>query len=1397
MNVSLRVLLFALFFPFCAFAAPGENPYPFMSDEATIPAALLVWRPWVISRIPQFHCPLVASRRVCSWPGEIVYTLTEKEARFSLDVTVMDDDAIRLPTLASSPVHDLRILSKADNRVIAPLYQDDGSLLLSRGSYRIYGALALATSTDTLPIRPEYGLFRVVSPTKESPLSLDRSESLLTLSRSSLRQSTSTLSMKVYRHIIDSHPVKIETRILLKVSGPSRSVAIGNVVLQGSTPLTIETPLPHQLGSDGVLSLQVVPGDHVVTLHAAAPQPYSSIVLPLPSLKEWPSEEIIVWDAPPQERIVEIEGGTTASPELVSLPKEWAKGAPYIVAAGGSLALKERSRGEIAKKGDGITMDREIWLDFSGNGLTFRDSFFGWLGTSHRLNALPVLSLTRATGGDTATSPLLVAQDPFSGETGVEVRSPSLNIQAVSRMARTTVLPVSGWNHTLASFNARLWLPPSWKLLWTSDTISAPQSWVSSWSLLELFLSILVIVATYHFFGGPCALLVLCGVFINQGEFLAPRFLFVHLILLAAWQRVLSKSGSFLYKLVTALLTITFIAWTSQSVAFMKLQLTQLLFPQLESGTRYRTSYQELASLIDASFLTWPLLLFGVAYLLYFGHSLWSAKSFLQRLGRLIGGALIGVFLLVVLTTYSVRFYGFQTAGSYTPAAPLRSFSGTPYNEDRGGDLAFSPSKMDDKIYQQQKGKTFQSGASLPEWRWKSYDLRAQGAVYPDDTFSLVLLPPWATRALCLLRLLIVTLLGWIIFRRIGLKIPRLTPSHGALAVMMFAPSFASAQFPPTTLLEELERSVKAHECKSSRCATISEGHLRLDVSTFELTLRVSSQGRSAISLPGPLALITPSSVKVNNQESRILRRTDDDFLQVQLEHGESTLLVQGSLPQEEDAFSIQLRDKPLYFTTTSTSWLIEGVSSTGVPNESLRVTSLDPKNASTLIRTNPISLPQWIRAERRIVASDDLVVTTRVERQGNLATPLTTSIPLVPGEQVLSSSIRVIDTPQGKEASLSFPSTTSVLEFQSALPPTRSLRLTASTRERFSEEWLIACSSVVHCVPSGLPSLSGILNGSHAFRWLPFPGESIELSITPLPALPGDVVTVDNINHSISWAAATLEGTIRARLRVTEQKTLTLSLPKDATVLTISVDGTPHPISENASPLLFNPGSHFLEANYSVPTTFARREVVPEVSLGIPVHNLTVTIEPGTARWLLFTGGGSWGPAVLIWSKILFIALFCVAASSLGYIPVSLIGSLLLAVGLSTLPLIVIAFPLTWLFILGLWPSLPLATKEKMNVSTKYIVIICSTIGALVSFYAIVRIGLLLHPPMLIAGNQSTASLLRWTFDYAPSSLPRPWVLSTSLFWWRTFALIWSLWLVLALIRWMKRTTGILKEVR
>jgi small-conductance mechanosensitive channel len=126
-----------------------------------------------------------------------------------------------------------------------------------------------------------------------------------------------------------------------------------------------------------------------------------------------------------------------------------------------------------------------------------------------------------------------------------------------------------------------------------------------------------------------------------------------------------------------------------------------------------------------------------------------------------------------------------------------------------------------------------------------------------------------------------------------------------------------------------------------------------------------------------------------------------------------------------------------------------------------------------------------------------------------------------------------------------------------------------------------------------------------------------------------------------------------------------------------------------------------------------------------------------------------------------------------------------LLLIGLSQIPIAMACVVIAWLMALGYRQKQSYADVNTFNLVQ--ILLIALTLASLAILFIAVEQGLLGSPDMQIAGNQSTAFKLNWYQDRSPSVLPTASVVSLPLMSYRIMMLIWSLWLAISLLNWLK----------
>ncbi len=348
------------------------------------------------------------------------------------------------------------------------------------------------------------------------------------------------LEVLVYRRVVDSIPLQLETRLVLRVAGRAREIALGPVSPEGFVPLALAGDLPARLESDGRLRVQLRPGEHTVAIHARHEGPVAALSTPSRVDTPWAAEEVWVFDARPELRIAAVEGVAAIDPNQTGLPPEWQQLPAYLLRPGDTLQLAERRRGD-PDPADHLSLDRTLWLDFDGAGLTFRDTIQGRLRRTSRLEMPEPSRLGRAVVGG---RDWFLTQLGDGGATGVEIPPGDVTLEAEGRVenAETRALPAVGWSNGFDQLSGRLLLPPGWSLLHAFGVDRASPTWVTSWTLLDFFLVLIAASAAARLWGAAWGALALATLALTWVEPAAPRWVWLGALAGEALVRVL-RSG--------------------------------------------------------------------------------------------------------------------------------------------------------------------------------------------------------------------------------------------------------------------------------------------------------------------------------------------------------------------------------------------------------------------------------------------------------------------------------------------------------------------------------------------------------------------------------------------------------------------------------------------------------------------------------------------------------------------------------------------------------------------------------------------------------------------------------------------------------------------------------------
>ncbi|HEX5305982.1 MAG TPA: hypothetical protein VFW82_07850, partial [Dyella sp.] len=455
-----------------------------------IPPALRDWQGWVLHDVPEQACPLLNSpgaandARQCAWPGRLALQADAAGAHFTLQVRLDAPGWVALP----GDAHDWPQQVHVDGQLQPVLaHREQPSLRLGAGGHRVEGAISWATRPSTLALPPSIAL--VDLSIDGVPVEhIERNGNRLTLGEAAAAaRAADALSLRVYRQLVDGLPPTLETRLQINVAGTAREQLLGPALPAGFVATALSGDLPARLESDGRLRVQLRPGQWTITLDARATTPLAGVTWKPPGAP-WPAQEVWSYADDTDLRGTRVEGqGVDAS--RAGVPADWLSFPAFAVDASHGLAVIEGNRGDQGGQGDQLQLQRELWLDFDGRGLSAVDRLTGTLRHHQRLDVGAPWQLQRAEQGG---QPLLISQGK-DGRSGVELRQQALDLRAGLRVAsHGGSLPSGGWQIPLEGIDASLHLPPGYRLVGARGVDRSPDSWIAQWTLLDLFVVALI-----------------------------------------------------------------------------------------------------------------------------------------------------------------------------------------------------------------------------------------------------------------------------------------------------------------------------------------------------------------------------------------------------------------------------------------------------------------------------------------------------------------------------------------------------------------------------------------------------------------------------------------------------------------------------------------------------------------------------------------------------------------------------------------------------------------------------------------------------------------------------------------------------------------------------------------
>jgi len=1312
---------------------------PLIAAEVVVPPDLQPWQSWVLHGEEFRRCPFLtgntsadASAFQCTWPERLVLDLDARGGRFTQRWQVFAESWVSLPGNLEHWPRDVRV-----NGARAAVTARHGvpQVWLTAGNYTLSGGFGWSRRPESLAVPSQTGIV-TLTVDGQPIVQPERPGTTVWLGKRRSAAEQPQMELQVYRLVTDDIPVILTTRIRLQASGEAREELLAPVLPADFTPMSLTTVLPARLEPDGRLRVQIRAGSWEITLTARGPAVAGSLRRPRGE-GPWAREEIWSFASVDRLRIAAVEGVEAIDPAQANVPQEWQQFPSYRLTAEAELKIVERSRGLSAADDNRLQLNREIWLDFTHEGYTAMDVIGGEMRQGWRLDVVAPYRLMSAQAGGES---LLVTEGATSGATGIELRSPYVDVTAVSRVEAGSAMPASGWQSRFTNVRGTLNLPPGHRLLAAIGADDAPSAWIERWRLLDMFLVLIASLAIGKLLGWRMVALALPALALTHHDSGGMIWLWVNLVIAMVLAREAPEGR--LRTLASIYRGVAAVALLVMLIPFAANQARLAIYPQLDVA-----DYEIILPRAAAVKMDVP------------AEAPVSAPEFARPSASSMEMAPGDSRLQEVTVTGSIVSRGLSQAQVMQRYAP---------------------------------GTLMQTGPGIPEWHFVSHDYSWSGPVDPGQQLRFVIATPfwlslWRLAGIVLLAALLVASVrfayGW---PRQLPRFPRFGTGAAAMIVFvaMLAPTASRAESPDAALLNELKaRLTRAPECAPA-CAEVTAARVVANPQSLAIDLDVSALISVAIPVPAAPGRWEPETISVDGQTNGVLYRDAQQRLWVPLRPGAHDLRLTGRIVAAESV-QIVFPQQPRIVEARGEGWEISGVNDGRLLTNTLELLRKGTAGPATRLEAS-MQFPPFVRVTRNVQLGLDWTARTVVERIAPQSGSFTVVVPLLTGESVLTENIEA--RPDGTVLA-AMPAGESAVQWDSGLARGETLQISVPDGASYAEVWSFNVSPQWSVQFEGTPAVLplNLESAEWSYEFHPRSGESLTLRITRPQAVEGATLAFDGVELKAEIGKRSTNASLELRYRSTQGGRHVLRLPGDARVSSVTVDGRSIPIrpQNGELPISLSPGSYVLDIDWQSDTGVAVWSRVPAVDVGNPVSNIRTQLTLPADRWSLYAFGPGIGPAILFWSELLVFVVLAVLLGRLSYSPLKTQEWLLLGLGLSTFSWGVLLLFAAWMFVMR-WRSSWQGAVSRVNFNTIQLTLAVLSAIALICLVSAIPFGLLASPDMRVQGLSSSSYAFNWFVDLAPGALPQPGVISVSLWWYKLAMLAWALWLSFALLRWL-----------
>ena len=1309
-----------------------------------IPSALEPWQDWVLHNQEEKLCPSTFNtslRLTCSWPSRLEISASDGDGTFSQEWEIYAPTHVPLP--GNSKTWPLSVSIAGKN---IPVMDRGGSpsVFLPVGRHLIKGRWTWDTMPNTLVVPRKTGIVNlqlngnaVAHPKRDQDGSL-----WLQTTSPGARSQSDQITLRVFRLVEDRIPTFLRTRIQLDVSGRGREINLGQPLPPGFMAYAITSDIPVRLDENGQLYAQVRAGSWKISLISRAGSVVSDLTLHDPG-GEWPQTEL--WSYSPYRSLRSVTPGGMASvdPSQTEIPADWQNYPGFLANSGNTLKLEEKARGINVLTPEQLDVERALWLDFDGQGWTFRDHISGEVQRNQRLTMSAPYQPGRIHTEDGDQLITVVTNESGNPLPGTELRNKYVEMTAEGRIETPSrAMSAAGWTSTLDDLDITLHLPPGYFLFGALGPDSVSGDWMHTWRLWDFFLVLLISLGAGKLWGRSYGFLALATlVFMHRMDGMS-HFLWIPPMALLALNRVLpsGKLAGFTKGAYRLMLIVLVLA----AIPFAIKQTQALLFPGLSfQNNAFNSSNQS-----DYSF---PMSMKKAAEAPTRVENMVELEEIVGQQGNFVDGP--------------------QKVGS-----------------GRSQYLNFiKEDAVDSKV---------QTGPGMPQWQGKhayaywadhSATLSWSGPVNSTENLRLWVFPPALQALVIVVRLVLLVALLMVVCN-IKLSLPKsnkaLKQSTQVLlllllpGILLLAPNTARAQDTPSPqLLEELRKRLLERTDCYPYCANIAAANLNVSGNLLRMTLEVHASENVAIPLPGH-----PSSVRQGNA-SPPLHLDKKGVLQVLVPKGVNTFTLAYNL-SGLDTHGLTFPLKPKRASWQAPGWALDGIHQDGRMDSQIELrrekTAETRSNTPTETRGG---LSSFAHVTRTLTLHHTWNLTTVVQNRNQ--TPLVTQIPLLPGEKVVTEDIRV----EQDHVIVNLPGNTGAqISWNSTIEPTEIMTWSTASDASWTETWQLVASHRWNVNWQGTPTITYFdVDDTWLPSWKPRPGESLELKISRPAPLSGQTLTIDSARLLVKPGQRVTDCTLNLNLRTSIGGEYKMGFSSDIQPQGLTINDVEQTFRQENKIIVvsLSPGQHTLSLNWKEEGGIKSIYKTPLIDLGNPAVNLEIEVRLPRNRWLLWTIGPKVGPVIMFWAVLMVIIFIALALSRMQLSPLKAHEWILLGIGLMVMHIYAAIIPVMWFFAMALRKERkPKKMGNRYNLGQLFLVGL--TFMMVIMIFIAINTGLLGMPNMYLA-NSGGVSALNWYHERSNAIYPRAFIYSLPSLIYHLIMLAWSLWAAAKMISWMK----------